>query len=550
MGRQLLESCSICHEDLPATRPTITSFGTEICVDCLTRLVTRVLEDKDQYPVNLDNKSPFDFSSLLDADLLEQYKHKELEHKTFPSERVYCSCGKFIGRLLTLPPGEEYIAVKTCNNTNCDRYTCMNCATKLGELAGIIDHGCNETRDATEKDRKKMVDSDERGKKFQLCPNCSRPIELTEACHHIACPCGTEFCYLCGEKALDGSNHWRAGRCPRYPSQRPRHPVHRMAMNNEEPHDVAERLHGIAPGYAAAPTNAANQAERERELERQYQLDPERARLAREAMDMLRNMPRPQNFHDDQARAAMRRAHPLLDPTVPLPPARPEPRNPPAPHFTPGQLQAHLHQAHLPRLPPGRNPQIIPMPPHPFAGFDPRNHTPLAAYTAPQPMRNATMHEQQRRGMGDEERLRAIAQRTARQNAQAAAARNAQAVTPKNTRDPETPVIVRSPSIRMRPAALDDSEDIEHFTEPVTMVQQHHNGLPRRGNAGTRTFTVDHEEDVIMEDDSGLFTTNAAQTPHRYTGTARATRPAGRGGFNGTTRPFGGPRRFNDNDNL
>ena len=151
--------CGICARDKPQDQPDIFCGGQDICIGCHTTMVTRVLEDQDTYPAKLDNKTPFDYASFLDQTLLEQYSLKEIEHGTFPSERVFCSCGKFIGRLIKLRPGEEYIAVKTCLDSNCQRYSCLICMAKLEELGDIIDHHCKERRQANEEDMQKMIKS-------------------------------------------------------------------------------------------------------------------------------------------------------------------------------------------------------------------------------------------------------------------------------------------------------------------------------------------------------------------------------------------------------
>ncbi|KAK5112838.1 hypothetical protein LTR85_011065 [Meristemomyces frigidus] len=59
----------------------------------------------------------------------------------------------------------------------------------------------------------------ERGKHWQFCPKegCRRRVELSEACNHIVCGfCDTGFCFICGEKADEDSDHWIPGGCPRY----------------------------------------------------------------------------------------------------------------------------------------------------------------------------------------------------------------------------------------------------------------------------------------------------------------------------------------------
>jgi hypothetical protein len=134
---------------------------------------------------------------------------------------VHCGCDKFIGRLVKLGEGETYLAIGTCKAPQCGKRTCLVCATSLDHanlLAAMDDHGCKEKLAAKEADFQTIKNSDERGKTYQLCPTCSRSIQLSEACNHLTCPCGTEFCYLCGKPATGHSGHWdtRPGRCPRY----------------------------------------------------------------------------------------------------------------------------------------------------------------------------------------------------------------------------------------------------------------------------------------------------------------------------------------------
>jgi hypothetical protein len=45
-------------------------------------------------------------------------------------------------------------------------------------------------------------------KGYQECKICGHVIELKEACNHITCECGHEFCYLCGEE-------WYVSLCPK-----------------------------------------------------------------------------------------------------------------------------------------------------------------------------------------------------------------------------------------------------------------------------------------------------------------------------------------------
>ncbi|KAM0721426.1 hypothetical protein Q7P37_002350 [Cladosporium fusiforme] len=53
----------------------------------------------------------------------------------------------------------------------------------------------------------------------QLCPteHCRIPITLEDGCNHVQCKeCDIEFCYICGQPALNNSGHWAPSGCPRY----------------------------------------------------------------------------------------------------------------------------------------------------------------------------------------------------------------------------------------------------------------------------------------------------------------------------------------------
>ena len=52
--RQTLSKCGICHEDKPKDESKIICSQQDICLQCLTTMITRVVEDRDEYPVKLD----------------------------------------------------------------------------------------------------------------------------------------------------------------------------------------------------------------------------------------------------------------------------------------------------------------------------------------------------------------------------------------------------------------------------------------------------------------------------------------------------------------
>jgi hypothetical protein len=224
-------ACLICKEDYAEDTYLYAAVNGDssrrACLDCLTTMTTRVIKNKSEFPIRLyqpGDLRPLDYPNFFEDAFIEQYKLKETEHKTFPKDRVYCECKKFIGRLVKLSDGETYLAIGTCKDPECGKKACLLCDTHLEQanlLAEIDDHGCKEKLAAKEADFQKIKDSDERGVKYQLCPTCSRSIQLSEACNHITCPCSTEFCYLCGKPATAYSGHWDQGpgSCSQWPRQ-------------------------------------------------------------------------------------------------------------------------------------------------------------------------------------------------------------------------------------------------------------------------------------------------------------------------------------------
>lgn len=219
--------CTVCLEHPQPGGHFIATSDGGVCGDCITTMVQRVVDDLDPYPVQLDHRAinPDRLTDVLSNDLIKRYNEKKIEHETFPAQRVYCACGKFVNHFRKMQPGEEIITIAPCKKPDCGLWVCLLCASPLDSadlLDSIMNHDCHAKRDAKNEDMNKMLQSNERGQKFQVCPNCERLIQLSEACNHITCHCGTDFCYACGEKIAQTGRHWGPGsRCPRWPQRNP-----------------------------------------------------------------------------------------------------------------------------------------------------------------------------------------------------------------------------------------------------------------------------------------------------------------------------------------
>ena len=129
--------------------------------------------------------------------------------------RLYCAnkpCGEYLHR-------QNYHVLDDISCAKCDRcntYTCTYCKNSIHEKEtcqlcannewphAIMEHECV----LSETDRQFKDAVKENG--YQECYTCGSTVELSEACNHMTCACGCEFCYVCGKP-------WKGYHaCPRY----------------------------------------------------------------------------------------------------------------------------------------------------------------------------------------------------------------------------------------------------------------------------------------------------------------------------------------------
>jgi hypothetical protein len=226
--------------------------GSPVCPACVREMFDKALKFEHDYPPKWGAfLHPSEFSHVISKDFIETYQHKEIEYKTQPSRRVYCQhmvervivqdsgvwetvqepCGEFIGvrHRLSKP---DVLVLGRCKE--CKNATCMMCDDYSSDPATTLQHICTGNSSANEQRAQAFVGL-KRGREWQQCPNrlCGRRIELSAACNHITCPCGTGFCFICGKEAGDDSTHWaRKSGCPRY-----KHPDDRDAEYDEYDED-------------------------------------------------------------------------------------------------------------------------------------------------------------------------------------------------------------------------------------------------------------------------------------------------------------------------
>lgn len=219
--------CTSCLERIKAFPYLVGPQADRICGECLRAFFRNAIMAETNWPptwagVVLDATSPA-YRHAFDARFLRRYDRKAREWDTPIRERVYCrttdrgrsQCGAFLGRLLDRSQCQQ------CSK--CRAYTCLHClksfstAYVAGKI-GYVKHDCDPDLHVLE--REQAFAGLICGKDYQDCPNprCRLRAELTEACNHMICLCGTHYCFRCGRGTLKRSGHWNLGGCPLYVS--------------------------------------------------------------------------------------------------------------------------------------------------------------------------------------------------------------------------------------------------------------------------------------------------------------------------------------------
>ncbi|KAK4955987.1 hypothetical protein LTR10_006926 [Elasticomyces elasticus] len=248
------KECGVCIEDIAADECIeIIPTGDVVCIPCffssIQPLFDNALRYEHAWPVAWGKSTldALDFAEVLPKGFTAKWIFKLREYARPKNEKVYC-------QHLVLSEGSNAIALDEVAIVNavdsdqsmreCSRFlgstlpptdarSCYGCVTCQGSTCGIClssffghptKYICVDAEDAP------AVQDDpysamKRGKDYQLCPGCSRPVELEDGCNFMRCRCGIPFCFICGE-ALPPTeaqtDHFIVGKpCPKWnqPSQ-------------------------------------------------------------------------------------------------------------------------------------------------------------------------------------------------------------------------------------------------------------------------------------------------------------------------------------------
>lgn len=154
------------------------------CRDCFTRLITAAVQNEQQWPPKCClNEIPFrTIHRYINSDLKHTFQERAKEWEIPISERIYCSQADC--SLWVKPQQVDH----NKNQGRCDN----------GHLTCSICRGANHDGGECPQDNDLHLTNllaEEEG--WKRCYRCNALVEHREACQHMTCRCGAEFCYVC-----------------------------------------------------------------------------------------------------------------------------------------------------------------------------------------------------------------------------------------------------------------------------------------------------------------------------------------------------------------
>ncbi|KAF2036042.1 hypothetical protein EK21DRAFT_52351, partial [Setomelanomma holmii] len=204
------KSCVICggtenEGELLIAAPCQRHF---VCPDDISSFFQRATDNESLFPPKCCGQMFMlaEYEDYVPFDVAWAYQVKEAgEYAVLAKYRVYCAnppCATFLHPSAHVQDAEVGIAYAICEDEACGQLTCVGCKTLLDN--GTQNHVCKKS----EEEEKFKQTATEKG--YQQCNVCGATVELAEACNHITCECGNDFCYICGADwpGLHGCPHY------------------------------------------------------------------------------------------------------------------------------------------------------------------------------------------------------------------------------------------------------------------------------------------------------------------------------------------------------
>ncbi|KAI1451275.1 hypothetical protein F4805DRAFT_471781 [Annulohypoxylon moriforme] len=163
------------------------------CKPCFLRLISTACQNEQQWPPKccLNNIPKKTIIININDELKKTYRNRAAEWDIPVSERVYCS---HAGCNVWIRP-DHINRAQSIGRCSAGHWTCIICRGPQHE-----GNRCPQDRDMM------MTDELAEAEGWKRCHGCHAYVEHREACQHMTCRCGAEFCYVCGAR-------WRTCSC-------------------------------------------------------------------------------------------------------------------------------------------------------------------------------------------------------------------------------------------------------------------------------------------------------------------------------------------------
>ena len=175
--------CVSCLEDI-LRKEAIKAPCHYYCTECFEQLITIALDNEEQWPPKccLNQIPERLIANKLPKALVQQYREKAEEFRIPVDKRLYCvepDCGEWMRKV------NRAAGTARCSKGH---VMCINCRNP----AHPQDQDCPEDNDRL------LADQLAQEEGWRRCISCKILVEHREACQHMTCRCGAEFCYVCG----------------------------------------------------------------------------------------------------------------------------------------------------------------------------------------------------------------------------------------------------------------------------------------------------------------------------------------------------------------
>ncbi|KAH7137178.1 hypothetical protein B0J13DRAFT_73198 [Dactylonectria estremocensis] len=187
-----LVECVSCLDDF-SPKEVIKVPCHSYCRDCFVRLISTAVQNEQQWPPKccLNPIPAQTIIRFIPSELKATFQDRSSEWNIPIGERIYCS---HQGCNLLVKP--KNISARKREGTCDSRHTTCTICRDPG-------HKGKECERDPDMELTNMLAEEEGWKR---CFNCNALVEHREACQHMTCRCGTQFCYVCGLR-------WRTCSC-------------------------------------------------------------------------------------------------------------------------------------------------------------------------------------------------------------------------------------------------------------------------------------------------------------------------------------------------